>query len=160
MKSVTKYAVVAFVCLVIGYGLGSSPVDISKYENEIKTLTSQVSDLQEILNQKISQIADLQSQITNKDSLIQNLQTQLQDQKSTIQELQLQLAEKEQLVSSLQNQVSDLEQQLNLKVLGVYFSPKGECEEQLLYWINRANVSIHILIYSFTLDSISDAFSA
>jgi len=42
-------------------------------------------------------------------------------------------------------------------VMGVYFSPKGGCESQVIYWISRANVSIHILIYSFTLDSIGDA---
>lgn len=38
-----------------------------------------------------------------------------------------------------------------------YFSPKGGCEKAILEWINRANKSIHIMIYSFTLDSISDA---
>jgi len=135
-KSLLKYCVIIFVCLLIGYGLGSSQVDVSQYKKEIDELVSQVSNLQETLNQKISQI-------TSKDSTIHNLQTQLQ--------------EKDQLISSLQNQISDLEHKLNLKILGVYFSPKGQCEEQLLYWINRANTSIHILIYSFTLDSISDA---
>ena len=39
----------------------------------------------------------------------------------------------------------------------VYFSPKGGCEEALLYWIGRANSSIHIMIYSFTLDSLGEA---
>jgi len=129
VRSFIKYVVVAFVCLFIGFGLGASSTDAPRYEKEIESLTSQVSNLQETLDQKLSQIADLQSQIT----------------------------EKEQFISSLQNQISDLKQQLNLKILGVYFSPNGECEEQLLYWISRANVSIHILIYSFTLDSISDA---
>ncbi|MBS7655176.1 phospholipase D family protein [Candidatus Bathyarchaeota archaeon] len=38
-----------------------------------------------------------------------------------------------------------------------YFSPNGKCEEKLIYWINKANQSIHIMIYSFTLDSIGDA---
>lgn len=42
-------------------------------------------------------------------------------------------------------------------VLGVYFSPEGGCEDLVIYWISRANVSIHVLIYSFTLDSIGDA---
>ena len=37
-----------------------------------------------------------------------------------------------------------------------YFSPKGGCEEAIIEWINKANKSIHIMIYSFTLDSISD----
>jgi phosphatidylserine/phosphatidylglycerophosphate/cardiolipin synthase-like enzyme len=38
-----------------------------------------------------------------------------------------------------------------------YFSPKGGCEEAIIEWINKANKSIHIMIYSFTLDSIGDA---
>jgi len=143
MKSFIKYGVVVFVCLLVGYVLGSSSVDVSRFEREAETLASQVSDLR--------------SQITSMNSTIRNLQNQLQEKDLTIQELQSQITEKENLISSLQDQISDLEQQLNLKVLGVYFSPKGECEKQLLYWINRANTSIHILIYSFTLDSISDA---
>ncbi|MEM3022111.1 MAG: phospholipase D family protein [Candidatus Bathyarchaeia archaeon] len=42
----------------------------------------------------------------------------------------------------------------------VYFSPKGGCETRLLYWLSRANFSIHVLIYSFTLDSVGDALIA
>ena len=42
-------------------------------------------------------------------------------------------------------------------VSGVYFSPHGGCEDQIISWINRANSSIHVLIYSFTLDGIRDA---
>jgi phosphatidylserine/phosphatidylglycerophosphate/cardiolipin synthase-like enzyme len=38
-----------------------------------------------------------------------------------------------------------------------YFSPKGGCEEAIIEWINKANKSIHIMIYSFTLDSIGNA---
>ncbi|MBS7657808.1 MAG: phospholipase D family protein [Candidatus Bathyarchaeia archaeon] len=42
----------------------------------------------------------------------------------------------------------------------VYFSPNGGCEKRLIYWFNKANFSIHVMIYSFTLDSISDALIA
>lgn len=42
----------------------------------------------------------------------------------------------------------------------VYFSPNGGCEARLLYWIGRANSSIHIMIYSFTLDTVGDALIA
>jgi len=38
-----------------------------------------------------------------------------------------------------------------------YFSPKGGCERAIIEWINKANKSIHIMIYSFTLDSIGNA---
>lgn len=42
-------------------------------------------------------------------------------------------------------------------IIGIYFSPDGEAEEQVIYWIGKANFSIHILIFSFTLDSVGDA---
>jgi phosphatidylserine/phosphatidylglycerophosphate/cardiolipin synthase-like enzyme len=81
---------------------------------------------------------------------ITNLETEKADLNSQASALQ---AEK----SSLLSRISALEQQLRIEVLGVYFSPKGGCEDQVIHWITRANVSIHILIYSFTLDSIGDA---
>ena len=37
------------------------------------------------------------------------------------------------------------------------FSPGGNCASRVVYWIGRANSSIHILIYTFTLDTISNA---
>ena len=66
-------------------------------------------------------------------------------------------------IKSLQSQISNLNRQLKilgtqqLRILGVYFSPRGGCEDEIIRWIDRANKSIHILIYSFTLDSIGDA---
>lgn len=45
----------------------------------------------------------------------------------------------------------------SVQVLGTYFSPKGGCAEQIIYWINRANTSVHVLIYSFTLPNIAEA---
>jgi phosphatidylserine/phosphatidylglycerophosphate/cardiolipin synthase-like enzyme len=163
-KMVLKYVIIVILCLLIGYSLGVTSSNISEYQEKIDALTSQISSLQDELDKKLSLITDLQSQIENKDAAIQkaqiqitNLQSQLQEKESEIQRLQSQLTEKDHLISSLQDQNLDLKQQLNLRVLGVYFSPKGECEEQILYWINRANVSIHILIYSFTRDSISNA---
>ena len=42
-------------------------------------------------------------------------------------------------------------------VSGVYFSPHGGCADQVIFWIGKANSSIHILIYSFTLDGIREA---
>jgi len=43
------------------------------------------------------------------------------------------------------------------QIVGVYFSPNGGCESAVLTWISKANSSIHVLIYSFTLDSIGNA---
>ena len=56
-----------------------------------------------------------------------------------------------------------IEQNNSLKYLipyEVYFSPNGGCEKKLIYWFNKANFSIHIMIYSFTLDNISEALIA
>jgi len=57
----------------------------------------------------------------------------------------------------LRSRLEFLKNQANVTVLGVYFSPNGGCESQIIEWIGRANRTIHVLIYSFTLDSISDA---
>jgi len=60
-------------------------------------------------------------------------------------------------ITAYQDYISELERKLRIEILGVYFSPRGGCENAIIEWISRANRSIHILIYSFTLDSISDA---
>lgn len=43
------------------------------------------------------------------------------------------------------------------QVMEIYFSPNGGCEDSVLTWIGKANSSIHILIYSFTSDTVGDA---
>lgn len=48
----------------------------------------------------------------------------------------------------------------NSQVLGVFLSPDGGCEAEVVRWIQKANSSIHILIYSFTLDAVGDALIA
>jgi phosphatidylserine/phosphatidylglycerophosphate/cardiolipin synthase-like enzyme len=60
----------------------------------------------------------------------------------------------------LQFQLSALQQQITTRIVGIYFSPQGGCEDQVFNWISRANMSVHILIYSFTLDSLGDALVA
>jgi len=42
-------------------------------------------------------------------------------------------------------------------VVSVCFSPNGNCGATVAYWISRANSTIHIEIYDFTLNQISDA---
>jgi phosphatidylserine/phosphatidylglycerophosphate/cardiolipin synthase-like enzyme len=37
------------------------------------------------------------------------------------------------------------------------FSPSGDCSSVVIKWIKRATSSIHVLIYSFTLNQVSDA---
>lgn len=43
------------------------------------------------------------------------------------------------------------------EVLGVLFSPKGGCKDFIIYWIDKANSSIKVMMYSFTLQDIADA---
>ncbi len=44
-----------------------------------------------------------------------------------------------------------------MTVISVCFSPDGNCGTTVAYWIGRANSTIHIEIYEFTLPQISDA---
>jgi len=74
-----------------------------------------------------------------------------------IADLETEITELNTQVTVLMGEISELEHELEMEILGVYFSPKGGCEDQVLYWIDRANMSIHVLIYSFTLDSVGDA---
>jgi len=42
-------------------------------------------------------------------------------------------------------------------ILEVCFSPGGNCASRIVYWLGRANTSVHVLIYSFTLDDVAQA---
>jgi len=44
-----------------------------------------------------------------------------------------------------------------VKVLGVCFSRTMNCSSLIGYWISRANESVHVMIYGFTLDYLSKA---
>ncbi|MEM2320366.1 MAG: phospholipase D family protein [Candidatus Bathyarchaeia archaeon] len=60
-------------------------------------------------------------------------------------------------IKLLNEQIEILNEKLEIEILGVYFSPRGGCAEAIISLIGSANKSIHILIYSFTLDSIGNA---
>ncbi|MBS7604886.1 MAG: phospholipase D family protein [Candidatus Bathyarchaeia archaeon] len=57
-------------------------------------------------------------------------------------------------IRSLKEQIDILKSQVEIEVLGIYFSPRGGCAKSIIDLIRSANKSIHIMIYSFTLDSI------
>ena len=44
-----------------------------------------------------------------------------------------------------------------VKVFGVCFSRSMDCSSLIGYWISRANESVHVMIYGFTLDHLSKA---
>ena len=82
------------------------------------------------------------------------LSTQIAEKDASISTLQSEIEAKDATISALQSQIQTPQQQLEIQILGVYLSPNGGCENQIIHWINQANVSIHVLIYSFTSDPI------
>ena len=162
----TRLAVGIMAALVIGLVIGyaASLPSIVDLERRISEVEAQVANLQDDIDDRNTVIANLQSQIAQKESQISVLQSEVQNKGTQIEDLQSQMSglerqveTKDNQISALQSEISDLEQQIESEVVGIYFSPKGGCEDEVLRWIDRANVSIHILIYSFTLDSIGDA---
>jgi phosphatidylserine/phosphatidylglycerophosphate/cardiolipin synthase-like enzyme len=106
-------------------------------------------------------------------SLTSQLQSQLAAAQAEKASLQAQLATLASDKQALQQQISQLNArivELNAtiavlsrgepSILAIRFSPRGGCAAQVTYWLGRANSSVHILIYSFTLDSIGDAVLA
>jgi len=98
------------------------------------------------LGYSVAMLVSLQAHTSEMERLV----SQVQRLNSTIQTLMDEL-------SSLSSYVDELESQLGTRILGVYFSPNGGCEEQVINWIDRANHTIYVMIYIFTLDSIGDA---
>ena len=134
---------------------------LAEFSVQINALEDQNASLQTELDLKSQQILTLQAEKLGLQGNITSLQGQigaLQDQTILLQTEKLGL---ETQITGLEAQVADLQLQIQHdtqnEILGVYFSPGGGCEDQVLYWIDRANSSIEILIYSFTLDLIGDA---
>jgi phosphatidylserine/phosphatidylglycerophosphate/cardiolipin synthase-like enzyme len=148
------------VGLAVGYGTGYLGTDVIVLRQSIQQLQAQVenfqdqnNDLQNQLNDATTEISQLNSELSQKNSQIVSLGIYLSN-------LQQQLENKNDEIQTLQSQVDSLEIQLETQILGVYFSPDGGCEDEILDWISRANETIHILIYIFNSDTISDELIA
>lgn len=135
--------------MVIGFALGYTLSLLISLE-QISKLENVVINLKEDLKNKNTTITELQSQINQKNLEIMTLSADLGLSKRQITSLQYQ-------VSLLQSEVSELQKMRDIEILNISFSPEGNCEEQIIHWINRANESIHIMTYIFNLDSISNA---
>lgn len=98
----------------------------------------------------LAPIGDLQGRIND----LENQKISLQSQVDSLQE---QVTSKDARIADLESLNADLMKKSNLTALGVYFSPQGGCEGQVVNWIDRANKTIHVLIYSFTNDAIGNA---
>jgi phosphatidylserine/phosphatidylglycerophosphate/cardiolipin synthase-like enzyme len=42
----------------------------------------------------------------------------------------------------------------------IHFSPKGGCADAIAYWVGRANRSVHVLMFTFTLQKAADALAS
>ena len=103
-----------------------------------------------------SQISQLQSQLAAAQAERDSLQAQLATLASDKQALQQQISQLNAKIAQLNATIAALSRG-EPSILGIYFSPRGGCASTVIYWLGRANSSVHVLIYSFTLDSIGDA---
>ena len=151
-----KWEASCFILVVIVFS-----AIIASFASRITSLENQNVSLQTQIDQKDLQIASLQTEKSGLQSNITSLQGQITTLQTQTALLQTEKLTMETQITSLETQIAELQSQVQQgpirEILGVYFSPNGGCEDQILYWIDRANSSIEILIYSFTLDSIGDA---
>jgi len=121
--------VLLIVGLIIGGAVGHllSAEEISSLQNRTQNLETQVTSLQ------------------GDKAQLQNLVASLQDDKVGL----------ERRISELE--AGNVTYRVESAILAVRFSPRDGAASQIIYWLGRANKSIHVLIYSFTLDSIGDA---
>jgi phosphatidylserine/phosphatidylglycerophosphate/cardiolipin synthase-like enzyme len=157
-----KWELACFIVVVLAFVLilAIQQVQFRDRDSLISNLQSENSDLQTQTDALQTQVDTLETKVT----ALQTDKTNLMSQVSSLQNqkvaLQTQVSNLDFQVSGLEVEISRLEEQIRSQILGVFFSPNGGCEDQVLYWIGRANVSINILIYSFSLDSVGDSLIA
>jgi hypothetical protein len=154
-----KWEVACFIVVVLAFIiiLSNLQVQLRDRDSLISNLQSENSDLQTQDDALQTQVDILETQVTALQAEKSNLMSQVSSLQNQKVALQTQVSNLIFQVSGLEAEISRLEEQIRSQILGVFFSPNGGCEDQVLYWIGRANVSINILIYSFTLDSVGDA---
>jgi len=155
------------------YGAGSQAYQVSQLQSQVSELTSQKSSLETQLTSALAQITNLtgriaalssekiimQAQIDGLSAEKQRLQTKVIQLNSTIQQLDGQITYLNMLLAVANATIATLSTG-EPSILAVRFSPGGGCAAQVNYWLGRANHTAHVLIYSFTLDSIGDAVLA
>lgn len=136
MRKSTVFLIVLLpIAFLIGLEIGSSITtqQLHQLNSKIEELRSEIDQLTFESNQKEERIDQLQQWLEGNISIYESN------------------------ISTYKAEISYLRKNLEIEVLGVLFSPKGECEETIIKWVNNANESIHVLIYSFTLDLIASA---
>lgn len=157
-----KWELACFIVVVLAFVLilANQQVQFRDRDSLISNLQSENSDLQTQTDTLQTQVGTLETQVTALQTDKTNLMAQVNSLQNQKVALQTQVSNLNFQVSGLEAEISRLEEQIRSQILGVFFSPNGGCEDQVLYWISRANVSINILIYSFTLDSVGNALIA
>lgn len=162
-KQLAIMMVVLLVGLFIGYAL-HVPARFIQLEEKVSGLETTITSLQTQIDQLKAQIVEQEEKLAEKDETIEGLTGQVEESNAKLRQVSEKLTEKEKTIESLTDQIEELNTELSqiseTRILGIYLSPRGESEDRILYWIGRANSTIHILIYSFTLDSVSEALIA
>lgn len=132
---------------LLGYfgASGSQASQISQLQSQLAGALVEKNSLQ-------SQLAAAQSQMTALSADKQALRQQISMLNASIAQLDRRIAELDATIALLQTGEPS--------ILAIRFSPRGGAASQVIYWLGRANSSVHVLIYSFTLDSIGDAVLA
>jgi len=123
------------------------------------TQSSQISELQSQLTALRSEKTSLESQLATAQSQITSLTADKQALRQQVSQLNASIAQLNTRIAAL-NATIALLQTGEPSILSVHFSPKGGCASTAIYWLGRANSSVHVLIYSFTHDAIGDAILA
>ena len=146
---------------LIGYfgASGMQSSQISELQSQLTQLQSQLTALQTEKASVEFFLADAQSQITSLTTDKQALRQQVSQLNASIAQLNTKIAQLNAKIADLNATIAALRviQGGELSILSVNFSPRGGCASTVIYWMGRANSSVHVLIYSFTLDSIGDA---
>jgi cell division protein FtsB len=145
--------------------------DKAQLQGQVSSLQDDKVRLQNTLTSLENDKASLQAQITT----LQNDNLGLESQIDELKKASVDVSSYQSQINSLTTERDSLQQrviQLNAKIeelnaslasrsdlaiLATLFSPKGGAASQVIYWLGRANKSVHVLIYSFTLDGIGDA---
>lgn len=156
--------VVLLIGGIIGYYAANPYDEIVRLETEISTLHADYAGLNTLYTELLVDYVELNAtynellvDYVDPDALYNELMADYANLNTLYNALITDYAELDVLYNERLVDYNKLELLLETEVLGVYFSPYGGAASQVIDWIDRANETIHVLIYSFTNDDIGDA---
>lgn len=163
-KVVTIIVVALLIGGIIGYYVAKPYDEIARLETEISTLHSDYAGLNTVYNELLVEYTELNAtynellvNYADPDALYNELIADYANLNTLYNALITDYAELDVLYNEQVIDYNNLDLLLDTEILGVYFSPDGGAAGQVIDWIDRANETIHVLIYSFTNDDIGDA---